>query len=138
MARRTLDPNALPPAPKANPSDPPLLQNMARFEDLVRRALVDIWSIVGQMPLTITGNYTTTGAIAFERLVCTNSIPITVTLHDTPADGDRVSVKRQNAQVTIAGNGNTIDGEASLVLGVRYDAPHIVYTDSGSEWSIME
>lgn len=128
MPRRLLNPNAL----SAVPSP----------EDL-RAALVSIWYLVSEAPITVTGDYTTTGRVALERLICTNAAANTVTLHYPAADGDEVIIKRQNAQVTIKskvasdGSKNTIDGEDEQILGVQYDSPHLVYTDSGSEWSIV-
>ncbi len=120
--RNLRNPNALP----AQPSP-----------EQLRDSLVDIWSLVSPHTDSVSASHTTSGAVALETLICTNSIAITVTLHGKPADGDEVVVKRQNAQVTIAGNGQTIDGAATLVLSAQYDAPHLHYTESGSEWSII-
>jgi hypothetical protein len=122
MARKLLNPNSLPPEPSIKE---------------IRRALVDIWYLVSESPQTITDDYTTNGAVAKEILVCTNTRPITIYLNPTPNDGDEVIIKRQNEEIVVDGNGNTIDGETSFPLSSIYDGPHLVYTDNGGEWSIV-
>lgn len=62
---------------------------------------------------------------------------ITVNLPPTPGDGDRVRINDlgdagTNA-VTIAGNGNTINGAATLVLGADYAGALLEFQASG-EW----
>lgn len=123
MARKLLDPNALRPDPTPQQ---------------IRRALVDIWYLVSEAPLSLTDiDYTTTGNVAKEILIGTNTRPITVYLNPKPFDGEEVIIKRQNAEITVDGNGNTIDGETTLPLSSIYDSPHLVYTDNGGEWSIV-
>lgn len=121
--RRLRDPNTL------DTREPNLLD--------IRRVLIDFWYLISPHTDSQTGNYTTTGEVALETVICTNSSPSIVTLHPLPADGDEVIVKRQNAQVTIEGNGQTIDGQTEMILGTRYDSPHMVWTESGDEWSII-
>ena len=122
MSRRLLNPNSLTAEPNA--------------ED-IRRALVDIWYLVSEVPVSAGKDYTTSGAVSFERIVGTNDIPITIKLHERAADGDQVWIKRQNALITVEGNGNTIDGETSWTLDNKYDDIMVMYTDAGGEWSIM-
>lgn len=124
-SRNLLNPNSLPPEPSP---------------EQIRRALVDIWYLVGEFPPTVsdaTGDYTTTGNIAIERIVATNTVPITIYLHETPADGDAVLVKRQNGLVTIDGQDQLIDGQETLQLGSKYDSVYLIWTDEGGEWSLM-
>lgn len=101
----------------------------------VKRILIDMWALISEATLTITKDYTTTGKVAIERLKLKNKVDITVKLDDGPADGDQVQFKRLGEQVTIDGNGKTIDGEDELILGSKYDAVLLEYT--GTEWSIM-
>ena len=119
MARRQLNPNSLQPAPSA--------------ED-IRAALVSIWYWVSEAPLSITEDYTTTGSVAIEKIVGANEVPITIKLDDRPADGDSVWIKRTDAQITLNGNGNTIDGETEWVLGTKYDDLLVEYSDLAGEW----
>ena len=102
----------------------------------VKRVLIDIWALISEAPLTITADYTTTGRVALERLICTNTTAIVIKLDAGPADGDEVIVKQKNAAVTIDGNGNTIDGDATKVLSL-YDGAHLVYADGDAEWSLF-
>jgi len=120
--RKFLQPDALAPSP--SPEE-------------IRKALTDLWDIVGVVPLTIDLDYTTTGKVALERIVATNEDAIEIKLDDSPADGDEVLIKRQNGQVTLIGNGNTIDGELNKVLNTKYDVIRVLYTSSGEEWSVM-
>ena len=87
------------------------------------------------LTVSVTGNYTTTGFVDTEILICSNSVPINITLN-SDNDGQQVIIKRQNAEVKLLGNGNTVDGESSMILGVKYDAPHLIYTTSAGEYSI--
>lgn len=83
----------------------------------------------------ISGSITTTGD---QILICTNTSPIVITLNANPRDAERVIVKRQNTgAVSIAGNGNNIDGSTPLVIGSRYDAPTVMFTNAGGEWSVL-
>ena len=122
MARRQLNPNSLQPAPSA--------------ED-IRAALVSIWYWVSEAPLSITEDYTTTGSVALEKIIGTNTSAIIIKLHDRPADGDQVWIKRTDAQITLDGNGNTIDGETEWVLGTKYDDVLVEYSDLAGEWLVV-
>ncbi len=122
MTRKLLDPNSLNAVPLA--------------QDL-RRALVDLWSIVSPAPVAVTAAHTVSGRVAVETLICTNTGAVTVTLNVSPFDMQEVKVKRTDAQVTIDGNGKNIDGSATLVLSAIYDAPHLVYSEDHGEWSIL-
>ncbi len=103
----------------------------------VREVLVDIWGLVDPFSGAQSGNYTITGNANIERAIMTNSAPATVTLPAFPADLQEVFVKRTDAQVTIDGNGNTIDGQLTKILGVQYDGAHMIYTDAAGEWSLI-
>jgi hypothetical protein len=93
--------------------------------------------LVSEAPINLTEDYTTTGAVALERLIGTNAAPITIKLHARPNDGDRVWVKRTDAQITLEGNGNTIDGETEWVLATKYDDVMVEWSDDADEWLIM-
>ena len=127
MARRLLDPNSL----AAQPSP-----------ERIREALVSIWYLVSEAPITVTVDYTTSGEVAVERLVGTNSEPVTVFLHNPAEDGDEIWIKRQNALITVKseeteGTKNTIDGADELIFNNKYDAARLVYNEAAGEWSNM-
>ena len=103
----------------------------------IRDVLVDLWSLVSPSYSSTSVSLTTSGAVAHEIVVCANTIPIVVTLHAGPKDGDAVTVKRTDAQVTITPSGKNIDGEASQILSAQYDGAHMVYTDAAGEWSFV-
>lgn len=67
-------------------------------------------------------------------VVC-KSTPCTVTLLAAPGTGRTYRVKNgtSGGTVTVAGNGNTIDGQASVALGA-WESVDFMY--DGSEWSM--
>ena len=77
---------------------------------------------------------TNTTTAASGRFVCTASL--TLTLNDSPEDGETVLVKTTAANVTVAGNGNNIDGATSHTISTAYDVRTIVYTVVTDEWLI--
>jgi hypothetical protein len=103
----------------------------------IRDVLVDMWALISPFSAAQTGDYTVTGNVALERVVMTNTTAATVTLPANPKDLAEVFVKRTDAQVTIDGNGKTIDGQATQILGSQYDGAHMLYTDAAGEWSFV-
>lgn len=62
----------------------------------------------------------------------------TVYLKATPVEGTMYSIKNiGSSRVTINGNGNTIDGDASIVLAEMYQSVTIVYTSTNG-WVIID
>lgn len=102
--------------------------------------LGQIGSLQKKIPKTlivlVTSDYTTTGVPDIEILICANTTPITITLNSA-INGKQVKIKRQNAEVTLDGYGNTIDGEESIILGGRYDSPHLLWSTVAEEYSII-
>lgn len=80
---------------------------------------------------SVTSNYTTAGSAI---LICNNTSAITVTLNSAPGDGEKVTVKRRDALVTVSG---MIDGMSQLIIGGQYESPTLVYTVDAGEWSII-
>ena len=118
------------------------LQGLSKMEPKravreIRDVLVDIWYIINPFSSSQDGDYTTTGAVAIERVIMTNTVSRTVLLHPFPSDLDEVIVKRTDAQVTLDGNGKTIDGSATKILGTQYDGAHLIYTDAAAGWSFI-
>lgn len=78
-------------------------------------------------------DYTTLGD---QRIICTNLIPITVTLNGTPNNLESVDITRASAEMTISGNGRTISGEPDVLVNAQYSSLHLVYVLEVDEWII--
>jgi len=77
-------------------------------------------------------NYTT---VSTSRVIC--NAAITITLRASPGDDEKVYVKRTNGEVTVNGNGNNIDGEASVILNAEYTTVLFVFSSFLDAWYIM-
>jgi hypothetical protein len=89
----------------------------------------------------ITSNTPITSLVDQILLVGTLSSNITITLPVSPVIGQIIFIKDQKGSagshpITIAGNSNTIDGNASYVLNVSYESVQLVYGSLGA-WSIV-
>jgi len=129
MSRKTRNPNARLQRIGEKTTEQQLIE--------VRETLVDMWALISPFSAPQTGDYTVTGNVAIERVIMTNAASATVTLPTSPDDLAEVFVKRTDAQVTIDGNGKTIDGQATQILGTQYDGAHMLYTDAAGEWSFV-
>jgi chitinase len=99
---------------------------------------------VAYPPPAVTGiivvNTTTTlatGFTGFVRVENTTGIPITVTLPASPTPNQVVTLKdsagnSSDDAITISGNGNSIDGVATLLLNYNYSFAELTYT--GVQW----
>lgn len=82
------------------------------------------------------GDHTTSGG---ELLICLNvpSSPITITLNETPEDGERVEIKRTNGPVSFVSTLG-VDGVTTPVPIISHlGAPNLVYTVAAGEYSII-
>lgn len=87
------------------------------------------------VPVTITLTASTTLSDNDQIILCNNTAAITVTLPASPTTGRRYHIKKINTgNVTVAGNGNNIDGSTSQLIRERYDSMLIVF--DGSNWQI--
>jgi len=101
----------------------------------IRESLVDIWGLVSPFSASQTADYTLTGRVGHERVICANTVAITITLNATPKDLEEFTIKRAGTgAVTINANGKAMDGKSTLSLKL-YDGPNGVYTDAAGEWS---
>lgn len=82
-------------------------------------------------------DYTVAGTSSYEIVVMTNPSTAVVLLPLEPNDLLQVSVKRTNAQVTVNGNGHTIDGAATKVLGTALEAVNMTYLAVTGTWVIL-
>jgi hypothetical protein len=87
----------------------------------------------------ITTNYT---VLSTDSTIAVGAIgaPITITLPATPKIGDFLYLKDVTGvaathNITISGNGNTIDGSATSDITTNFGARVLEYT--GSEWSLV-
>lgn len=86
----------------------------------------------------ITGTYAVLSSDDYIAIT-TISAPFTITLPATPTLGDSFTFKDASGtaatnNVTISGNGNNIDGAATVVLTQNYSA--VIVTFTGTTWSI--
>jgi hypothetical protein len=123
--RNLFDPNALAAAP--SPED-------------IRRALVDIWSLVAPHSQTHDKTYeiTSTG-IGVEKVIMNNVGAADVLLPEKALDLSEIIVKRVNDGVVdvVAQGGLKIDGAERVALANKYDSVWLVYTEAAGEWSLM-
>jgi hypothetical protein len=88
--------------------------------------------------VTVTASATLgSGFVGFVKVENSTSAPITIGLPASPFAGQEITVKDTigNAgsySVTVAGNGSTIEGQASLVLMYAYSWVDLIFT--GSQW----
>ena len=81
--------------------------------------------------IDVIADFTTTSS---QICICNNTTPITLTLNDSPDDGEELIIKRLGSSVVVSG---AIDGATSKTIASKYDAPHLVYTVAAGEWSII-
>lgn len=105
-------------------SDVDTLDTSLDAEILRIDSLVNQVSAINNVIERVVG-YTTTGT---QVIICVNPLAISVTLNASPATGERVTVKRTDAEVDIIA---TIDGVANKTLAANESAT-IIY--SGTAW----
>lgn len=64
---------------------------------------------------------------------------VTITLNDSPADGEIVKIKRATTAgaVTVSGNGKNIDGASTYKILENYESVQIVYSVLDDAWFIV-
>lgn len=63
---------------------------------------------------------------------------ITISLNESPNNGERVSVKSSgDYDITVDGNGRNIDGESSAEISLSYDSREFVYYIDSNQWHIV-
>ncbi len=68
-------------------------------------------------------------------IICTDAVTVTLAL--SPLDKDVVEVKRTNGLVTVAGNGNTIDGSSEITLTRDFIGYSMEYSSTADAWFIL-
>ena len=87
-----------------------------------------------------TNNFTSDESIGRVNLyndIDATSGVITITLEANPIDGQTHYIAKSDSSanaVTVDGNGNNINGSASLALSSQYDKMMIVYMGTADEW----
>jgi len=83
--------------------------------------------------VTTAVDFTTTGETAELTVICTNTVPITITMNLTPADKEKVNIVTQGTgTVTISG---PVNGKTTTSIIGSYSSPHLIYTDAAGEWN---
>jgi hypothetical protein len=71
-----------------------------------------------------------------QRVICANATPSTITMNDAPEDMETAYITRAMDQITIDGNGKTINGETSITVTEQYTTLNIVYITEIDGWII--
>ena len=79
-----------------------------------------------------TSTYTTTTSSV---LLCT--VPTVITLNLAPTNSETVTVNRINGEVTVDGNGRSINGEASHILSKDTTSIDFFYSSDLNQWYII-
>ena len=118
--------------------DPLAIKVPVEIEPL-RQVVIDIFSLVKPFYSRQTSAYTTTGNAALEIVEVDSSGSVTISLHQSPKDGQQIIVKRMGSgAVTVNTAGSeTIDGSASKSIGSQYDSLRIVFLDASSEYLVI-
>ena len=92
--------------------------------------LYDITLVTGTTYTGITSDYT---------ILVSGASSVTITLPVTPVDKQAYKIKDASGtaltnNITIAGNGNNIDGDTSAIINTDYGALEIVYSVTLDEW----
>lgn len=82
--------------------------------------------VVTAVNVTASGNTT---------IICTDTLTVTLAL--SPLDKDLVKVKATNGNVTIAGNGNNIDGDGSVIMRRNFTGLDMVFSSTADAWFIV-
>lgn len=111
------------------------------------RSIPDVAFVTGLTPalnvytqkVIITSNYSAT--TANHVIFCSGTSAITLTLPASPVDGQVYKIKDVNNaflyNVTISGNGNTIDSSPTFTINTQRGGVEIVYDQTLDEWMVM-
>ena len=118
--------------------------------DLIEADIVALYALVAALDVRVTDlearvtylegstattaeDFTTTGETAELTVICTNTVPITITMNLTPADKEKVNIVTQGTgTVTISG---PVNGKTTTSIIGSYSSPHLIYTDAAGEWN---
>lgn len=73
--------------------------------------------------------FTTTGS---QVIICNNTGALTITLNTLPDDGERLTIIRRDASVSLVG---TLNGSTPTALPSKFDILDVYFTLSAGEWS---
>jgi len=98
----------------------------------LQRVVTDIFNLVSPASILTVVDYTTSGNVGHEYVLCNNTSTVTITLTPRPSDLSLVTVVRGNTgAVSISG---AINGGSSLALASRYDTAILQYFEALSKW----
>ncbi len=118
--------------------------------EIIEAAIADLYALIAALDVRVTDlearvtylegstvttavDFTTTGETAELTVICTNTVPITITMNLTPADKEKVNVVTQGTgTVTISG---PVNGKTTTSIIGSYSSPHLIYTDAAGEWN---
>ena len=82
--------------------------------------------------VSTSSDYTATG---FEKIIVATGA-VTVTLNESPVDGEQVSIKRATSAGNVIVSG-TIDGVSGYTMAENYECIDLIYIASSNEWLIV-
>jgi len=111
--------------------------NVAQTLEELRQVVIDHHKILNPLYSQQSGNYTSNAVVGFEFIDLTGAGQ-TVTLHDAPFDGQRKHIKNKGsgAATITPGTGDTIDGNASVQIGVGVGL-QLFYLEDASDWRLI-
>ena len=131
-------PKPVGPFNQTQPPTPQQLVNILGEVEQLRQVVIDLHRWVNSAFSVQSGDYTTTGEVRHETVICdaTTGGTQTITLHSPPADGDLVTVKRVGTEgVTVATAGSeNIDGASTDSIASQYDSHNFLYIADKTEW----
>jgi len=94
-------------------------QVISTFDDTVEIITI----ATGDTAFTTTGNQT---------IICNNTAALTITLNLLPDDGEKITVIRRDAAVSLVG---TLNGSTPTPIPSQYDVLDVEFTLAAGEWS---
>jgi len=72
-----------------------------------------------------------------EKIICINTVPITIALSDSPENLEEVVVQRSREQVTVDGAGLLINDDTEVVLDQQYVSLTFIFSSELGGWVIV-
>jgi len=106
---------------------------------LIKDAIRDILYLVSEHYERISADHTIPDPQTVRHYIIrgSNSSAITITFPATPTDGDRIVTTREDAQITLSGNGKNIDGSTTAIISAVGATAECEFREDDDEWRIV-